>query len=122
MPRVVHFEIQADNPQRASRFYQKVFDWEISKWDGPQDYWLIATGEKTEPGINGGMMRRHGSVDPVRNTIQVSDVDEYVKKVTDNGGEIVEPKMPIPGMGYLAYCKDTEGNVFGIMHTDPTAK
>lgn len=122
MPRVVHFEIQADNPQRASRFYQKVFDWEINKWDGPQDYWLIATGDKSEPGINGGMMKRHGSVSPVCNTIEVSDVDAYTRKITDNGGEIVEPKMAVPGVGYMAYCKDTEGNLFGIMQNDPEAK
>ena len=55
MPRVVHFEICADEPDRAVEFYQSVFDWEIRRWDGPLEYWLIITGEDGEPGINGGV-------------------------------------------------------------------
>ena len=58
MPRVVHFEIHADDPERAVNFYQDVFGWQIVKWEGPQDYWLITTGPDDEPGINGGLMKR----------------------------------------------------------------
>ena len=58
MPRVVHFELNADDPERASRFYQQVFGWQIRKWDGPVDYWLIMTGPDDEPGINGALMKR----------------------------------------------------------------
>ena len=53
MPRVVHFEIHADDPQRAANFYQNVFGWQINKWEGPEDYWLVTTGADNEPGING---------------------------------------------------------------------
>lgn len=119
MPRVVHFEIGADNPERASAFYSKVFGWNISKWDGAQDYWLVSTGTDT-PGIDGGIMQR-GQMPPVTNTIDVDSVDEFVARVTTNGGAVVAPKMAVPGIGYLAYCTDSEGNMFGLMQSDPSA-
>jgi predicted enzyme related to lactoylglutathione lyase len=121
MPRPIHFEISADDPQRALAFYQAVFGWTSSKWEGPLDYWLIQTGEDTEPGINGGLMQRMSPEDSTVNTVQVSSVDECLEKVTAAGGTIAMPKMAIPGIGYVAYCKDTEGNVFGVMHPDPAA-
>ena len=48
-------------------------------------------------------------------------MDEYLKKAQSNGGSVAVPKMPIPGVGWLAYCKDTEGNIFGLMQADPKA-
>jgi predicted enzyme related to lactoylglutathione lyase len=122
MPRVIHFEIHAEDPERAIRFYSGVFGWEVLKWDGPQEYWLINTGFDG-PGINGGLIRRRGPVDgqAVRAyvcTIDVPSVDEYSQKVTDAGGQVVVPKMAIPGVGWLVYGKDPEGNVFGFMQSD----
>jgi len=127
MPRVVHFEIHAENPERAVKFYRGIFGWEIKKWDGPQDYWLITTGPDDEPGINGALMRRQGEIDGQAViayvcTVEVSSVDEYVEKITQGGGSVAVPKMAVPGVGWLAYCKDTEGNLFGLMAPDPDAK
>ena len=59
---------------------------------------------------------------PTFNTIQVSSVDDFSQKVTATGGKIVTPKIVIPGVGYQAYCQDTEGNTFGIHQSDPEAK
>jgi predicted enzyme related to lactoylglutathione lyase len=122
MSRVVHFEITADDPRRAIDFYRDIFGWKISKWEGPEEYWVIETGNGEEPGINGGMMKRKDDYNGMYNTIQVKSVDEYLEKVTAGGGEVVVPKMAIRGVGYLAYCKDTEKNIFGIMHPDQDAK
>ena len=129
MPRVIHFEIQAENPERAIKFYQGLFGWEFSKWAGPMDYWLVNTGPKEQPGINGGLVRRQGpgpldmqAVNAYACTIHVDNVDVLAGKATAAGGQIVVPKMTIPGVGYLVYCKDTEGNIFGIMQADPGAK
>jgi predicted enzyme related to lactoylglutathione lyase len=129
MPRVVHFEIHADNPERAIAFYQGIFGWTFQKWDGPMDYWLIVTGSDEERGINGGMIRRMGpppvemqAVNAYCCTVQVPAIDEYVAKITAAGGPIVVPKMPIPGIGWLAYFKDTEGNIVGVMEPDLAAK
>jgi uncharacterized protein len=122
MPRPVHFEIPAENPQRAIDFYTKVFGWKFSKWDGPMDYWIITTGQLPEPGIDGGLMPRRDPNQPCVNTIGVTNLDETVATVLANGGVIALPKMPVPGVGWLAYCKDTEGHIFGMMQNDPSAK
>ena len=122
MSRVVHFEIPADDPERATRFYTKIFGWKIKKWEGPMDYWLVTTGDKSAPGIDGAIMQRSEIASTVVNTIDVPSVDDFIKKVTKNGGKVITPKTPIPGVGYFAYCKDTEGNMFGILQPDMSVK
>jgi uncharacterized protein len=127
MPRVVHFEIHAADPDRAVNFYKTLFGWEFQKWEGPMEYWLITTGPNEQPGINGGLVRRQGEIDGQAViayvcTVDVENLDASVEKVVNNGGQIALPKMPIPGMGWLAYCKDTEGNIFGMMQGDPNAQ
>ena len=127
MPRVIHFEIHADDPNRAVKFYQTVLGWEFQKWDGPMEYWMISTGPNEKPGINGGMLRRQpgqagNAVIAYVCTVDVPSVDDYVKKATAAGGTVAVPKMPIPGIGWLAYVKDTEGNILGMMQRDANAK
>ena len=121
MSRIVHFEIPADDPQRAIEFYETVFGWRIEKWDGPIEYWLVMTGPEDEPGIDGGLARREDPAIGVENTIDVQDLDASLISVKDQGGEIIRPKMAVPGVGWMAYIKDTEGNVFGLMQSDPDA-
>ena len=129
MNRPTHFEIHAGDPERAIKFYTAVFGWTFQKWGGGQmPYWLITTGAD-EPGINGGMIPRQGAapaegqpVNAYPTTIKVASVDAAVGAITANGGTIALPKMPIPAMGWLAYGKDTEGNIFGVMQEDPGAK
>ena len=127
MPRVIHFEIHADEPERAVKFYQSVFGWKVEKWEGPMDYWLVYTG-KDEPGIDGAIVQR---IQPLRGgdgviayvcTVSVKPIDEYVEKVKANGGKISRPKGAIPGTGWFAQCYDTEGNLFGLMEDDLNAK
>jgi len=120
MPRVLHFDIPADDPQRAQEFYKQVFDWKFEKWDGPMEYWMATTGNE-EPGINGGLSKRMPGQMGMTNTIGVPSVDEYSKKITDKGGQLIVPKMPIPKVGWFAQCMDTEGNMFGIIEMDETA-
>jgi len=120
MLRVVHFEMPADDPERAVTFYEEVFDWSISKWEGPFDYWLASTGPDDAPGIHGAIAPRDHKVTTI--TIDVPSVDEFTEKIVEAGGSVVMPKRPIPGMGYIAYCMDTEGNVFGIIEYDPSAR
>jgi predicted enzyme related to lactoylglutathione lyase len=120
MPRVIHFEISADDPERAAAFYRDVFGWTIQKWEGPVDYWLVQTGEKGTPGIDGGMFLRKGPVGHV-NTIDVPSIDEFLSKIEAHGGTVVLAKRAVPGVGWHAYAKDTEGSIFGVMQNDPTA-
>ncbi len=117
-----HFEIDAENPDRAMKFYEEVFNWKITKWEGPVEYWLIKTGEEDEEGIDGGLSRRDKEGPTTINTIEVAEIDEYIKKVENNGGTITSPKHPVPGVGWMTYFKDPEGNVFGMMELDESAK
>ena len=126
MPRVIHFEIHAEQPERAIKFYRELFAWEFTKWNGPQEYWLINTGPDSQPGINGGLVQRRCAIDGQAVLAYVCPVDtpsldEHLKKAQAGGAIAVVPKMPIPGIGWLAYCKDPEANIFGMMQTDTSA-
>lgn len=122
MPSIIHFEVAVDKPERAAKFYSQVFKWKVEKWAGPMDYWMVTTGPDSEPGINGAFMTRANAPAATVNTIGVPSVDEFAARVVKNGDKIVAPKMAIPGMGYFAYCQDTEGNTFGIYQDDKSAK
>jgi uncharacterized protein len=122
MSRVVHFEILADDPERAVKFYESVFEWKTTRWSGPQSYWLMTTGPEGEMGINGAIMKRDDPKTSVYDIISVPSVDEYLKKVVEAGGKVVMEKMPVPGVGYSAYFTDTEGNTLGLFQNDPTVK
>ena len=126
MSRVVHFEVHVEDPARAIAFYSTIFGWQFTKWEGPQDYWLIKTGAPSEPGIDGAMLRRRGPIDGTAViayvcTIETKSVDETMTQVLAHGGQLALAKMAIPAVGWLAYAKDPEGNIFGCMQPDPTA-
>ena len=121
MNRMVHFEIQADNPEALVAFYSKVFGWEINNWDGPQKYWLVTTGPDSEPGINGAIMERHFKQQAVINTSSVEDLDATLKKIDAAGGKKIFGPNEIPGVGVHAYCEDPDGNLFGILQPAPNS-
>lgn len=121
MGRVSHFEITADDPERAAAFYRKAFGWEIKDWGGPFKYLLATTGPKDQVGIDGAIMDRSDTRQAVINTLSVDSWEAGAQAVRDAGGTVLMEKTPVPGQGYFAYCKDTEGNVFGIFQADPTA-
>ena len=136
MNRVIHFEIHAADPERAAGFYRRVFGWTIQEWTVPgvqipneNRYWLVSTGPEPEAGINGGILCRRGpapaegqAVNAYVCTIGVSSVDEYLAKALAAGGAVALPKMPVKGVGWLAYCKDLDGNIFGVMQEDKSAE
>ena len=120
MPNFVHIDIAADDPERAIRFYNKVFGWRITKLEGPMPYWLIATAAPGEPeGIGAGVAAREAPWQSVTPTIDVDSVDTYQKKIETEGGTVIVPKTLIPGIGHLLTFKDTEGNVFAILEAVP---
>ena len=135
MNRPIHFEMHASDTARAAEFYRVVFGWTINEWVVPgakipdeNRYWMVVTGAAGEPGIDGGMVIRRGApptdgqaVNSFVCTIGVASVDDAVAAVLAAGGTLAVPKMPIKGIGWLAYCRDTEGNLFGVMANDPQA-
>jgi len=124
--KVVHFEIPADNVERAKVFYEKAFGWQINKYPGMEYHGLGTTpvDQKTqmptEPGaINGGMTKRQ---DPVKNTvitIDVSDIDSALRTVEKLGGKTIQKKQAVADMGFTGYFKDTEGNIVGLWQNTP---
>ena len=127
MARVVHFEIHAQDPERAVRFYEGVFGWSAGRW-GSEEYWLLTTGSAEERGIDGAILRRRGAPPaagaPVSGyvcTVEVDDLDRYLASATDAGGTVAVPKLAVKGVGWLAYCHDPEGNIFGLMQPDSEA-
>ena len=121
MSRVIHFEIPSDEPEKAQQFYSKVFGWKMRQWVD-QPYWLCTTGDKSLPGIDGAIIKKRGPDHPLVNTIQVDHLEETITNIEANGGIIVVPKMAVPGIGWLAFFKDTDGNIMGIMQSDTQAK
>jgi uncharacterized protein len=122
MGRPSHFEITADDPERAAAFYRKAFGWEFNDWGGPFKYLLATTGPKDQIGIDGAIMPRHDTKQAVINTISVDTWEEGARAVKEAGGKVLGDKQAVPGQGYFAYCRDTEGNVFGIFEANPAAK
>ncbi len=120
MNRPMHFEIPVNDPEAAMAFYGKVFDWKFTQF-GPEAYWLATTGPPGTPGIDGGIMKRRHPQQPPVNTMQVADLDASSALAVEAGGKIVVPRMPIPGVGWLVYCTDPEGNLFGMCQMDPAA-
>ncbi|MDM7934276.1 MAG: VOC family protein [Methanothrix sp.] len=116
MPNIVHFEVPADDLQRAKAFYSSLFGWKIEEVPG-MEYMMIDTF-----GLGGGMMKRVHPGQQIIDYIGVPSVDEYSAKVVELGGEVLVPKKAVPGMGYFVICMDTEKNVFGIWEMDQSAR
>ena len=121
MDGVVHFEIPADDAERAKAFYSTVFDWEMQDFPDMQYTIMMTTPideqsqRPTTPGaINGGLMSRSKDTPTPVITIGVDSVEEALKKVEAEGGTVITPSTPIPGMGEFGYFKDSEGNVMGL--------
>jgi uncharacterized protein len=136
MPTIVHFEIPADDVEKAKKFYTDLFGWKIEKLSvtddsrltsaataQPMEYWIITTtDDKGNQALGGGIMKRQMPEHRVTNYIGVRSVDEYFSKVEKLGGKVIAPKHTVPGMGYFALCIDTENNAFAIWETDEKAK
>ncbi|WP_458743832.1 VOC family protein [Candidatus Nitrosocosmicus sp. T] len=119
MPTVQHFEIPADDVERASKFYTVVFEWNMQKLANPEDpskdYWFFDTkDENGNKGIGGGLMKRQAPEHSVTNYITVPSVDDYASKIEKAGGKVIMPKTEIPEMGFILVFLDTENNMFGL--------
>ena len=113
---IVWFEIPADNPERAKKFYSSLFGWKIKKFPGMEDYWHIETGG-ADASPDGGMMARKHPGQPITNYILVDSVNKAAAKVEKLGGTICKEKTEVPQMGYFVICQDTENNMFALWET-----
>ena len=116
---IVHFEIPADDVDRAKVFYTQLFGWQVSLAEGYDDYWFIQMGDEQD--LAGALMKRqapdHGPV----SYVQVESAADYAAKVETLGGTVIVPQSPVPGMGWFVHCQDIEGNLFALWEDDPSA-
>ncbi|WP_432357090.1 VOC family protein [Sporosarcina sp. UB5] len=131
MGRLVHFEIHVDDMERAKTFYGEVFGWSFQDWSefAGMPYYGAVTGDDSEPGINGALMKRQSAppeagqaVNGFTCTIGVANYDAVEEKILANGGTVALPKYALPGMAWQGYYHDSEGNIFGIHQPDENAK
>ncbi len=116
MGRMVHFEIPVDDKDRAAKFYEEAFGWEVQKWE-LGDYWFVMTG-KDEPGIDGALSPRRDDFQSPVTIADVDDIEVAMERVKNAGGTVLMDKVAIPGVGYSTYFLDTEGNTLGLFQSD----
>lgn len=120
-----YFEIQADNPEKTSAFYERVFGWHFTRDpEVPIEYWRAET-----PGMNGAILKRPapvpgGSVgtNAYVCSVQVEDFDETAAVIARTGGTVAMAKFAIPGRCWQGYFLDPEGNTFGVFEVDEGAR
>jgi predicted enzyme related to lactoylglutathione lyase len=122
MPTIVHFDVPAENVERAKKFYSALFEWKFQSV--PKMEYNLITTENLDgtPGVGGGIGKRMDPSQRIINYFGVSSIDATTKKVKKLGGKTVSEKMAVPGMGYLTNCLDTEGNAFGLWEANTEAK
>ncbi len=122
-----YFDLTVHDVSQALKFFEEIFGWKFEPFPMPYEYYRIQAGPEEEPGIDGGI----GAVKdaPIANgmpmtqvTVPVANLDEVISKVQASGGRVIEPRMPIPGVGWYATCAEPGGLRFGIIQGDPTAK
>ena len=119
--RIIWFEIPADQPERAKKFYGTLFGWKINPFPGMADYFHINTGGP-DASPDGAVMKRMHPAHTITNYVNVPSVTRFVAKVKKLGGTICKPKTAVPGMGYFAICQDTESNAFALWEINGRAK
>ncbi len=117
---IVHFEIPADDIERAKKFYSGLFGWQFSTPPGFDDYWVFDTGDPAQD-AGGGILSRQAAGQGIVHYIQVESVDKYVTRAQELGAQVLLPRSPVPGMGWFAQLLDTEGNCFAIWESDGSA-
>lgn len=118
MNRPVHFEFNAADAEASVDFFASVFDWTVQRW-GDEKYWLLSTGDGI--GIDGAIMPSRDGQPRTVNIVEVDSVDAHRERVIAAGGEVIVEKTAMPGLGWLVYCADPGGLIFGMMESDESA-
>jgi predicted enzyme related to lactoylglutathione lyase len=121
-----YFDLTVSNLDEARTFFERVLGWRFERFPMPYEYYRIQAGEASEAGIDGGIgavkdAPLSGGKPLTQITVPVPDLDESITKVLEAGGQVVESKMPIPGIGWYATCAEPGGLKFGMIQADPKA-
>jgi len=122
MPTIVHFDVPAEDVERAKIFYSVLFGWKYESYPEMQYNLISTTNLDGTPGVGGGMGERMEPSQRMLNYFGVPSIDAAMNQVKTLGGKVLTEKMVVPGMGFLVNCMDTEGNMFGLWQEDPQVK
>jgi len=113
---IVHYEIGAEDTDRAQAFWGGLFGWQFGSVMPEMDYRMAQINES-----QGAAIFHADKPQGFANVYHaVADIDASAAKVRELGGEAAD-KMPVPGHGWFAACKDTEGNSFHLWQQDTSA-
>jgi uncharacterized protein len=113
----VHYELQAEDADRAQRFWSGLFGWEFQGSGMPEMDYRMAQVSSTAGAAIFPSEQRQGYPNVYLST---DDIDSSLTTVRKLGGQ-AEDKAPVPGHGWFAACKDTEGNAFHLWQSDSSA-
>jgi len=122
MSAIVHFDVPAEDIERAKKFYSALFGWKFESVPGMQYNLFTTTNLDGSSGVGGGMGKRMDPSQRILNYFGVPSIDIAMKQVKSLAGQVITQKMAVPGMGFLASCIDTEGNTFGLCEENPRAR
>jgi predicted enzyme related to lactoylglutathione lyase len=122
MPAIVHFDVPTEDVERAKFFYSALFGWKFESFPEMQYNLFTTTNLDGSPGVGGGMGKRMDASQRIMNYFGVPSIDAAMKQVISLGGKVLSEKMTVPGMGFLATCMDTEGNLFGLWEETTQAR
>ncbi len=122
-----YFDFTVEDVSKARSFFEQVFGWKFEKFPMPYEYYRIQAGDPEEPGIDGGIgaisdTKITGGKPLTQVTIPVPDLDQFISKIQENDGHVIESKMAIPGIGWYATCAEPGGLMFGMLEADPAAE
>jgi len=121
-----YFDLTVHDVGKAKAFFEQVLGWRFEKFDMPYEYFRIQAGPSAEQGIDGGIgairdAPLSGGHPLTQVTIPVQDLEAVLASVVAAGGCVVEPRVPIPGIGWYATCAEPGGLKFGVIQEDPSA-
>ena len=119
MARVVHFEFPSTDTAVSRQFFEQVVGRSFQKYGTFEEYWLAKTGDQINPGIYGALYSPSELLNGMVNTVSVENLDQTLARVLDNGGQIMHPKVDIPGVGLLTYVRAPGRAIFGIIQLSP---
>jgi predicted enzyme related to lactoylglutathione lyase len=119
---IVHFDVPAEDVERAKKFYSELFGWKFESYPEMEYSLITTTNPDGTPGVGGGMGKRMDPSQRMLNYFGVSSIDAAMAQVTGLGGTVLTEKMAVPGMGFLATCMDSEGNTFGLWEENAQAR
>lgn len=118
---ICHFEIPADDLEKAGAFYRTLFGWEVVAVGQGDDAYMLVTTSQRPGSLGGGLSRRCAGHDAPIVYVSVSSIETTLGKLVELGGEVLMQRSAIPEVGWVATARDPQGNTIGLFQEDDGA-